>query len=47
LKKHPVNKSLTFYNEFVSLTFKATDFKKEVDMDYYKKLASVAKKMGL
>lgn len=42
LKKHSVNKCLRVYNEFIQLTFKANDFRKEVDMQFYNRLAALA-----
>jgi len=47
LKKHPVNTALRVYNEFISLTFKSQDFKREIDMPYYSQLLDLAKKMGI
>jgi len=42
-----VNKVFKQYNEFISLTFRSNDFKKEIDIPFYSRLAKLAKNLEL
>jgi len=38
LQKHPVNKMLRTYNEFIMLTFRTKDFHRDIDIPFYNRL---------
>ena len=44
---HRINKMFRVYNEFLNLTFRSNDFKREIDIPFYNRLNKLAKYVGI